>query len=63
MQMDDFALSRMQNNKYAQTVRAVENTMVQYGITRPLSIEYKNVLNDLPKTPERRKGELNHTYI
>lgn len=63
MQTDDFALGRMENNKYAQTVRAVENTMGQYGITRPFSIEYKNLLNDLPKTPERRKGELYHLYI
>lgn len=58
--MDLVALRRMQNNKYARTVRAVEKSMNQYGITRPLTIEYRSVLNDLPKTPERREGELNH---
>lgn len=46
-----------QNNKYDQAVRAVEKTMSQYGITRPLTVEYKDFWKNLPKTPKRREGE------
>lgn len=51
--LDVFAQRIMQNNKYAQTVHAVEKSMSQYGITRPLTIEYKKFLNELPDTPDR----------
>lgn len=56
--VDIFAQRLLQYNKYARTVRAVEKSMSQYGITRPLTIEYKNVLSVLPKTPVRQEGRL-----
>lgn len=65
--MDDFinifGQRVIRDNKYAQTVRAVEKSMSQYGVTRPLTVEYKNVFNDLPKTPKEREGEQLETTI
>lgn len=46
----------LRNSTLDRTVRAVEKSMGQYGLTRPLTVEYKNYLNNLPRTPERRKG-------
>lgn len=54
--MDD---SGLYNTPLNRTVRAIKKSMSQYGITRPLTIEYKSNLNNLPKTPERRKGVQN----
>ncbi|XP_037031064.1 uncharacterized protein LOC119070717 [Bradysia coprophila] len=49
---------RLRNSTLNRTVRAVEKSMGQYGVTRPLTIEYKTYLNNLPRTPERRKDEI-----
>lgn len=51
--MDAFLAVFAQNNKYMRTVHAVEKSMNEYGITRPLTIEYKEFLNELPDTPDR----------
>lgn len=55
--VDDFALRVTKYNKYARTKRAVEKTMQRYGITRPLTVECKKLLNDLPHEKSKKKGE------
>ncbi|KAG4070321.1 hypothetical protein HA402_009400 [Bradysia odoriphaga] len=49
---------RLRNSTLDRTVHAVENSMDQYGITRPLTTECKSYLNNLPRTPESRKDEI-----
>ncbi len=50
-------INGMLNNKYVRTVRAVKETMSQYGMSRPLTTEYKKYLNRLPKTSDGQRGE------
>lgn len=57
--MDDLVdIFGLRNSQPVRTVVAVEKSMSQYGVTRPLTVEYKYFLNTLSKAQEKREGTL-----